>query len=245
MFSYEFWEIFKNTVFTEHLLATASGYFCSNFGEIQFNKVEGLRLFGLRLQHRCFPMNFGKFLRTPLLHNTSWRLLLVIFVQILGRSKIHVNESVNRQAALEVYLLTTIIFNLNHKMKQIIFPGTSWNLKKRSGYRQNVIKETQLVNPLSSSLTGIVIQLSNILFQFAFKTDYKKYILLPSLINLSQNVFTRRSSYNLSLLPMSFKQLDEIKVSMLKRRKTSNFVSFSHENVGKLHQVRAKHDCIK
>ena len=87
-------------------------------------------------------MNFGKRLRTPFLQNTSLRLLLVIFVQILGRSKIYVNESVNRQAGLAVYLLTTISFNLNHKMKQIIFPGTPWNLKKRSGYRQNVIKET-------------------------------------------------------------------------------------------------------
>ena len=87
-------------------------------------------------------MNFRKFLRTPFLQNNSWRLLLIIFVQILGRSKIYVNESVNRQSGLAVYLLTTIIFNLNPKMKQFIFPGTPWNLKKRSGYRQNVIKET-------------------------------------------------------------------------------------------------------
>ena len=49
----------------------------------------------------------------------------------------------------------------------------------------------------------MVIQLSNILFQFAFETDYIKYILLSSLRNLFQNVFTRRSSYNLSLTPIS------------------------------------------
>ena len=47
-----------------------------------------------------------------------------------------------------------------------------------------------MANLLSSSLNDIVIQLCNILFQFAFKTDYKKYILLPSLRNLSQNGFT-------------------------------------------------------
>ena len=29
-----------------------------------------------RLWHRCFPMNFAKFLRTPFLQNTSGRLLL-------------------------------------------------------------------------------------------------------------------------------------------------------------------------
>ena len=30
-----------------------------------------------RLQHRCFPVNFAKFLRAPFLQNTSGRLLLV------------------------------------------------------------------------------------------------------------------------------------------------------------------------
>ena len=43
-----------------------------------FNKVEGLSpatLIKKRLWHRCFPVNFMKFLRTPFLQNTS-RLLL-------------------------------------------------------------------------------------------------------------------------------------------------------------------------
>ena len=79
------------------------------------------------------------------------------------------------------------------------------------------------------------IQLSNILFQFAFKTDYIRYILLSSLNSLSQNVFMRRSLYNLPLATISCKQLEEIKVSMLEKRKTSNFELYSHENVGQLH----------
>ena len=44
-----------------------------------FNKITGPRpvtLFKKRLWHRCFPMNFGKFLRTPFLQNNSGRLLL-------------------------------------------------------------------------------------------------------------------------------------------------------------------------
>ena len=132
------------------------------------------------------------------------------------------------------------------KWNRLFFLELLGILRKRWGYRQNVIKETYLANLLSSSLTDIVIiQLSNILFQLAFKTDYEKYILLPSLRNLSQNVFTWRSSYNLSLPPISWKQLQEIKVSMLERRKISNFVLYSHENVGQLHLVRAKNDCIK
>ena len=38
-----------------------------------FNKVAGLKK---RLQHKCFPGNIGKFLRTPILQN-SWKQLLL------------------------------------------------------------------------------------------------------------------------------------------------------------------------
>ena len=44
-----------------------------------FNEVAGLRpvtLLKKRFWHRCFPVNFAKFLRTEFLQNTSWRLLL-------------------------------------------------------------------------------------------------------------------------------------------------------------------------
>ena len=43
------------------------------------NQVAGLRpaiSLKKRLWHRCFPMNFAKFLKTPFLQNTSGRLLL-------------------------------------------------------------------------------------------------------------------------------------------------------------------------
>ena len=44
-----------------------------------FNEVAGLRpatSLKKRLWHRCFPLNFAKFLRTPFLQNKSGRLLL-------------------------------------------------------------------------------------------------------------------------------------------------------------------------
>ena len=44
-----------------------------------FDKAAALRpatLSKKRLRHRCFPMTFAKFLRTPFLQNTSRRLLL-------------------------------------------------------------------------------------------------------------------------------------------------------------------------
>ena len=49
--------------------------------ETFFNKAAGLRpatLLKKRLLHRCFPVNFVRFLRTPFLKNTSWRLLLAV-----------------------------------------------------------------------------------------------------------------------------------------------------------------------
>ena len=47
-----------------------------------FNKVAGLSLVTLlkkRLQHRCFPMNLAKFLRTPFSQNAFGRLLLDVW----------------------------------------------------------------------------------------------------------------------------------------------------------------------
>ena len=54
-----------------------------------FNKVADLRpatLLKKRLWHRCFPVNFVKFLRTPFLQNTSER-LLSMFSGGLGRDQ--------------------------------------------------------------------------------------------------------------------------------------------------------------
>ena len=51
------------------------------FQSLFFSKVAGLRsatLLKRRLWHRCFPVNFVKFLRTLFLQNTSRRLLLTI-----------------------------------------------------------------------------------------------------------------------------------------------------------------------
>ena len=46
-----------------------------------FNKVAGLRpatLLKKRLWHRCFPVNFAKFLRTPVTIKHLWWLLLIL-----------------------------------------------------------------------------------------------------------------------------------------------------------------------
>ena len=51
-----------------------------------FNEFAGLRpatLLKKKLWHRCFPVNFVKFLRTRFLQNTSGPLLLFIFIDLL------------------------------------------------------------------------------------------------------------------------------------------------------------------
>ena len=55
-----------------------------------FNKVAGLRpatLLKNRLWHRCFPVNFAKFLRTTFLQNTSGRLLLSLWSFVCNLQK--------------------------------------------------------------------------------------------------------------------------------------------------------------
>ena len=48
-----------------------------------FNRVPGLAtLLKIRLWHRCFPVNFAKFLRTPFLQNTLKRLLLAKWIAL-------------------------------------------------------------------------------------------------------------------------------------------------------------------
>ena len=57
-----------------HRKTPVPGLFC--------NKVAGLApsaLLKRRLWHRCFPVNFVKFLRRPFSKNTSGRLLLTVF----------------------------------------------------------------------------------------------------------------------------------------------------------------------
>ena len=61
---------FAKKVFLEISQNSQEKHLSENF---LFNKVKGLRLATLskkRLWHRCFPVNFTKFLRTPFLQNT-------------------------------------------------------------------------------------------------------------------------------------------------------------------------------
>ena len=93
MFSDKFYEIFQNSFFIAHFLANVpvkkQSYDYLNV-IVSFSKVQRLtfqqnnmkthtkkclQLYEKnRLRHRCFPVNFVKFLRTPFLQNTSGQL---------------------------------------------------------------------------------------------------------------------------------------------------------------------------
>ena len=68
-----------------------------------FNKAAGLRLATVlkkRLWHRCFPLNFAKFLRTPVLQNTSGGLFclfdsqLLLYFACVNRRKQHCTRAI-------------------------------------------------------------------------------------------------------------------------------------------------------
>ena len=67
---------------------------------LSFNKVASVRpatLFKKRLWHRCFPVNYSKFLRTPFLQNTSGRLLPEAATRDALKEKMFLEISQNSQ----------------------------------------------------------------------------------------------------------------------------------------------------
>ena len=64
-------EVFCKKVVLRNFAKFTGKHLCQS---LFFNKVAGLKsptLLKKRLWHRCFPVNFAKFLRTPFLQNTS------------------------------------------------------------------------------------------------------------------------------------------------------------------------------
>ena len=91
LFFYEYCEILKNTHIEKHLRITARSshgkHLCQN---LFFNKVVGLRpvtLLKKRPWHKCFPVNFAKFLRTSFcrtaLDNCFWTVSVSKWVSYL------------------------------------------------------------------------------------------------------------------------------------------------------------------
>ena len=76
-----------------------------------FNKVAGLRpvtLFKKRLWHRCFPLTFAKFLRTPFFMEHFWWLLLKIHIKILFVNFVYFSEILFQCCFFYVYALFSV-----------------------------------------------------------------------------------------------------------------------------------------
>ena len=87
-------------------------YLCQS---LFFNRVVGLRPVNLlkkRLKHRCFPVNFAKFLRIPFLQDTSGRLLPK---NADGNTKFHMTR-------LNPWKLTFLANKYKVKAKNFIIP---------------------------------------------------------------------------------------------------------------------------
>ena len=69
-------EMFRKKAVLRNFANSTGHHLCQR---LFFNNISGLRaatLLKKSVWHRCFPVNFVKFLRTPFLQNTSGRLLL-------------------------------------------------------------------------------------------------------------------------------------------------------------------------
>ena len=72
----------------ENVAKLAGKYLCQSFS---FNKFADLK----RLWHRCFPVNFAKFLKTPILKNTSGRPLLKLQKRRNKNKKLQTTDSIS------------------------------------------------------------------------------------------------------------------------------------------------------
>ena len=78
-------EVFCKKGVLKNFTKCTGKHLCQSFF---FNKVAGLRpatLLKMRLWHRCFPVNFAKFSRTPFFTEHLWWLLLDVIFKHLVR----------------------------------------------------------------------------------------------------------------------------------------------------------------
>ena len=106
---------------------------------LSFNKVAGLRpatLLKRRLWHRCFPVNFVKFLRTPILTEHLWWLLLKLQTSFFCKkssSGAYLNFNNNLPNTYKKVLIDTLLyrtcnicFNYSSFHQEIDYLKTVW-----------------------------------------------------------------------------------------------------------------------
>ena len=90
---------------------------CPRVSSVSF-LVRPATLLKKRLWHRCFPVNFVKFLRTPFLQNTSGRLLLkLIFSRLPSK---HYNHTMRWTLKNLLKFLTKLSWKFNNLLEAVV-----------------------------------------------------------------------------------------------------------------------------
>ena len=95
----------------------------SNCASLFFNKVADLRpatLLKKRLWHRCFPVNFVKFLRTPFFIEHLWRLLSQ-FIYLRSRVKFIIFQLIKIVPVVLLTVATKMIVFFLHSTFGFLF----------------------------------------------------------------------------------------------------------------------------
>ena len=101
-----FADIFRNV----HRKTSVLESFCSKYGELK-----ACNFIKKRLQHRCFPVKFAKFLRTPFLQNISggcsWKYLMnSLFVAFENNEWCHFVVRIGSPAFISFYCVCFVSF---------------------------------------------------------------------------------------------------------------------------------------
>ena len=124
-----------------------------------FNKVAGLTpflrsatLLKKRLWHRCLPVNFAKFLRTPFLQDTSGRLLLYLSWSL---SKIWVfkYKTVGFSLIVNISIKTNITPHVNFGLVYQTRHKHKWN---KTAARIFIQRLSKTLSDISKSKTEII-----------------------------------------------------------------------------------------
>ena len=104
------WQILLNIGVLENFANFTNKYLCWT---LFFNKVAGLQLYYKRFQHRCFPVKFIKFLRTPFFTGHPRWLLLKNLLKSSRERRLHMGITDEIYAVILQRLLLLLLKNVS------------------------------------------------------------------------------------------------------------------------------------
>ena len=170
--------------------------------ESLFNKVAGLRpatLLKKRLWHKCFPVNSAKFLRAPLLQNTSGWLLLI---------KLH--DPNRRKMKLPCFELRWILNGMNmpwHSLFSFLF-FLFRNRVIREQLHENDFRRCYVFFPKVSFRKYLIIAIFKVLYQQLrgnLTTAFERHFITEYFMDIGVKLASRHLTYYCMFLFLSNK----------------------------------------